>query len=160
MNYPITPAIRALREKKIEFEPHVYEYVEKGGTKHSSEVLKVDEHAVVKTLVFETNERKPLIVLQHGDFQVSTKVLARVLNVKTIAPVAPERANKLTGYLVGGTSPFGVKTKMPVYAEKTIFDLEKIYINGGKRGFLIEIEPRVLRDVLEIEAVEVRQNAD
>ncbi len=160
MNYPITPAIRVLRQRKIEFTPHVFEYIEKGGTKHSSEVLKVDEHAVIKTLVFETNERKPFIVLQHGDFQVSTKVLARILSVKTIAPVSPERANKLTGYLTGGTSPFGAKTKMPVYAEKTIFDLEKIYINGGKRGFLIAIEPRVLLDVLKIEAVEVRQNAD
>ncbi|MDQ3711115.1 MAG: aminoacyl-tRNA deacylase [Acidobacteriota bacterium] len=155
MSYPITPAIRVLREKKIEFEPRVFEYVEKGGTKHSAEVLRVDEHAVIKTLVFETNERKPLIVLMHGDFQVSTKILARVLNVKTIAPAAPERANKLTGYLIGGTSPFGVKTKMPVYAERTIFDLERIYINGGKRGFLIEIEPNVLERVLEIKKVAV-----
>ena len=160
MNHPVTPAVRFLREKKVEFEPHVFEYVEKSGTKHSSEVLKLDEHAVVKTLVFETNERKPLIVLQHGDFQVSTKELARILNVKTIAPASPEQANKLTGYLIGGTSPFGIKTKMPIYAEKTIFDLERIYINGGKRGFLISIEPRVLRYVLEIETVEVRQNAD
>jgi len=149
-----------LREQKIEFEPHIFEYIEKGGTKHSSEVLKVDEHAVVKTLIFETNEKKPLVVLMHGDFQVSTKELARLLNVKTIVTVSSERANKLTGYLFGGTSPFGTKTKMPVYAEKTIFDLEKIYINGGKRGFLIAIEPRVLRDVLDIEAVEVKQNAD
>jgi len=149
-----------LREKKIEFEPHVFEYIEKGGTKHSAAVLEVNEHAVVKTLVFETNERKPLIVLQHGDFQVSSKELARILNVKTIAPVAPEQANKLTGYLIGGTSPFGLKAKMPIYAEKTIFDLEKIYINGGKRGFLIAIEPRILREVLEIESVEVGQNAD
>ena len=160
MNHPVTPAIRVLREKKIDFEPRVFEYVEKGGTKHSAEVLKVDEHAVVKTLIFETNEHKPLIVLQHGDFQVSTKILARVLNVKTIAPVAPERATKLTGYLVGGTSPFGTKTKMPVYAEATIFDLERIYINGGKRGFLVAIEPRVLLEVLEVETVEVKQNAD
>ena len=160
MDYPITHAVRILREKKIEFEPHIFEYVEKGGTKHSAAVLKVDEHAIIKTLVFETNERKPLIVLQHGDFQISTKELARNLNVKTIAAVSPERANKLTGYLVGGTSPFGLKTKMPVYAEKTIFDLGKIYINGGKRGFLIAIAPRVLRDVLEIEMVEVRQDAD
>ena len=111
MNYPITPAIRVLREKKVDFEPHVFEYVEKGGTKHSSEVLGVDEHAVVKTLIFETSEKKPLIVLQHGDFQVSAKNLARVLNVKSVAPVAPDLANKLTGYVVGGTSPFGVKTK-------------------------------------------------
>jgi Cys-tRNA(Pro) deacylase len=162
MDYPVTPAIRVLRESKIEFEPHVYEYVEKGGTKHSAEVLGVDEHSVVKTLVFETNEKKPLIVLMHGDFQVSTKNLARVLNVKTIAPVAPDKASKLTGYLVGGTSPFGVKTKMPVYAEKTIFELSAIYINGGKRGFLVAIEPQVLRDVLQVKEVEVKQekNAD
>jgi Cys-tRNA(Pro) deacylase len=154
MNYPITPAIRVLREKKIEFEPHVFEYVEKGGTRHSAEALKVSEHAVVKTLIFETGEKKPLIVLQHGDWQVSTKNLARVLGVKSVAPVAPEKANKLTGYVVGGTSPFGVKTKMTVYAEKSIFDLEKIYINGGKRGFLIEIEPKVLEKVLDIKKVE------
>ena len=155
MDYPITPAVRFLRERKIDFAPHVFEYLEKGGTKHSAEVLNVDEHAVVKTLVFETNERKPLIVLQHGDFQVSTKELARILDVKTIAPASPERASKLTGYLVGGTSPFGVKTKVPIYAEKTIFDLERIYINGGKRGFLIEIEPQVLEQVLEINKVAV-----
>jgi Cys-tRNA(Pro) deacylase len=160
MNYPITPAIRVLREKKVEFEPHVFEYVEKGGTRHSAEVLKVSEHAVVKTLIFETSEKKPLIVLQHGDAQVSTKNLARILNVKAVAPVAPERANKLTGYLVGGTSPFGVKTKMPVYAEKTIFDLPHIFINGGKRGFLIRIEPQVLKEVLEAVEVEVKQNVD
>ena len=155
MNYPITPAIRVLREKKVEFEPHIFEYVEKGGTKHSAEVLKVDEHAVVKTLIFETNERKPLIVLQHGDFQVATKNLARILQVKTVAPVAPEKAWRLTGYLVGGTSPFGVKAKMRIYAERTIFDLERIYINGGKRGFLIEIEPQVLEQVLEVNRVAV-----
>lgn len=160
MNYPVTPAIRVLREKKVEFEPRVFEYVEKGGTRHSSEVLKVSEHAVIKTLVFETSEKKPLIVLQHGDFQVSAKNLARILNVKSVAPAAPEKANKLTGYMVGGTSPFGVKTKMPVYAEKTIFDLEKIYINGGKRGFLVAIEPRVLKEVLDAKEVEVKQNAD
>ena len=160
MNYPVTPAIRVLREKKVEFEPHVFEYVEKGGTKHSSEVLGVDEHAVVKTLIFETNEKKPLIVLMHGDFQVSTKSLARFLNVKTIMPVAPEKASKLSGYLVGGTSPFGAKTKMPIYAEKTIFDLPRIYINGGKRGFLIAIDAQILRDVLNVVEVEIKQDAD
>lgn len=155
MNYPITPAIRFLREKKVNFTPHVFEYVEKGGTCHSAQVLDVDEHAVIKTLIFETNEKKPLIVLQHGDLQVSTKTLARLINVKTVAPVAPEKAQKLTGYLVGGTSPFGVKTKMPIMVEKTIFDLPKIYINGGKRGFLVAIAPRVLKEVLMIEEVEV-----
>lgn len=160
MNYPITPAIRVLRDKKIEFEPHVFDYVEKGGTKHSSEVLCVDEHAVIKTLIFETNEKKPLIVLQHGDLQVSTKELARILKVKSVVPVSPEKANKLTGFLVGGTSPFGVKTKMPIYAEKSIFDLEKIYINGGKRGFLIMIEPKILREVLDVREVTAKQNED
>ncbi len=155
MNYPITSAIRVLREKKVEFEPSIFEYVEKGGTHHSAEVLGVDEHAVIKTLIFETNEKKPLIVLMHGDFQVSTKTLARTLNIKTVAPVAPEKANKLTGYLVGGTSPFGVKTRMPVYAEKTIFDLPEIYINGGKRGFLIRIAPKTLETILDVKKVEV-----
>ena len=149
MDYPVTPAIRVLREKKVEFTLHVFEYVEKGGTRHSSAILGVPEHAVVKTLIFETNEKKPLIFLQHGDFQVSTKTLARILSVKTVAPAAPEKASKLTGYLVGGTSPFGVKTKMPIFAEKSIFDLEKIYINGGKRGFLVEVKPAVLERVFE-----------
>ena len=155
MDYPITPAIRVLRQHKVDFEPHVFEYVEKGGTKHSSFVLGVNEHSVIKTLVFETDAKKPLIVLMHGDFQVSTKNLARHLGVKSIAPVAPEKAQKLTGYMVGGTSPFGVKTQMSIYAEKTILDLEKIYINGGKRGFLVSISPNVLRDVLKVKEVEV-----
>ena len=155
MNYPITPAIRVLRQHKINFEPHVFDYIEKGGTKHSSQVLGVDERCVVKTLVFETNEKKPLIVLMHGDLQVSTKELARIIKVKTVSPVTPEKANKLTGYLVGGTSPFGVKTRMPIYVERTIFEHPKIYINGGKRGFLVAIEPKVLRDVLQIQEVEV-----
>lgn len=154
MDYPVTQAIRVLREKKVEFVPHVFDYVEKGGTRHSAEVLGVPEHAVVKTLIFETNEKKPLIYLQHGDFQVSTKTLARILGVKTIGAVAPEKANKLTGYLVGGTSPFGVRTKMPVFAEASIFDLERIYINGGKRGFLVEIAPRALEKIFEIKKVE------
>jgi Cys-tRNA(Pro) deacylase len=155
MDYPITPAIRVLRQHKVSFEPHVFDYIEQGGTKHSSAVLGVDEHTIIKTLIFETNEKKPLIVLMHGDLQVSTKELARILKVKTVSPATPEKANKLTGYLVGGTSPFGVRTKMPIYAEKTIFDLEKIYINGGKRGFLVAIEPNVLHEVLPIEEVKV-----
>ncbi|HYP50164.1 MAG TPA: YbaK/EbsC family protein, partial [Pyrinomonadaceae bacterium] len=99
MDYPVTPAIRVLREKKIAFTPHVFEYVEKGGTRHSAKELGVDEHAVVKTLIFETSERKPLIVLMHGDLQVSTKNLARALNVKSVAPAAPEKASKLSGYM-------------------------------------------------------------
>ena len=155
MDYPITPAVRFLRDKKIEFVPHLYDYVEKGGTRESAKQLGVDEHAVVKTLIFETNEKKPLIVLMHGDREVSTKNLARYLGVKSVDPVTPERASKLTGYLVGGTSPFGPRTAMPVYVEKTILDLDKIYINGGKRGFLVEIDPKAMADALEMAEVEV-----
>lgn len=157
MDFPITQAVRVLREKRIEFEPFLFDYVEKGGTRHSADVLGVDEHAVVKTLIFETSERKPLIVLMHGDLQVSTKNLARILGVKSVAPVAPEKANKLTGYLVGGTSPFGTRTKMPVYAENSIFDLERTYINGGKRGFLVAISPADLRRALQLTAVNCAQ---
>lgn len=155
MDHPITPAVRFLRERKIEFVPHLYDYVEKGGAKESARQLGVDVHAVVKTLVFETNERKPLIVLMHGDREVSTKNLARFLGVRSVQPVTPEKASKLTGYLVGGTSPFGMKTKMPVYAEKSIFDLERVFINGGKRGFLIGIAASVFRSCLDIEEVVV-----
>ena len=153
MNYPVTPAVRFLRDKKVEFVPHLYDYVEKGGAKESARQLGVDIHAVVKTLVLETNERKPLIVLMHGDKEVSTKNLARFLNVKSVEPATPEMASKLTGYLIGGTSPCGTRTKMPVYAESTIFALDKIYINGGKRGFLVEISPEHLRllDAVEVE---------
>ncbi|MBK8809858.1 MAG: aminoacyl-tRNA deacylase [Acidobacteria bacterium] len=154
-SFPITPAIRVLREKKIEFEPFLYDYLEKGGTRHSADCLGVDEHAVIKTLVFETNEKKPLIVLQHGDLQVSTKDLARILKIKSVVPATPDRANKLTGYLVGGTSPFGLRTAMPIYAESSIFDLQRIWINGGKRGFLVSIVPAALAEVLGVEAVNV-----
>lgn len=152
LDVPITPAVRFLREKKVEFVPHLYDYVEKGGAKESARQLGVDVHAVVKTLVFETNEKKPLIVLMHGDKEVSTKMLARHLGVKTIEPVTPEWATKLTGYQVGGTSPFGTKTHLPVYVERTVFGLVRIYINGGKRGFLVEMDPNILRT---LEAVEV-----
>ena len=152
---PITPAVRFLREKKVDFVPRLYDYIEKGGARESARQLGVDVHAVVKTLVFETNEKKPLIVLMHGDREVSQKNLARHLGVKSVEPVTPDKASKLTGYLVGGTSPFGTRTKMPVYAEATIFALDRIYINGGKRGFLIEIEPHILKTTLKIEEVSV-----
>jgi Cys-tRNA(Pro) deacylase len=121
MDYPVTPAMRVLREQKIEFAPHLYAYEERGGTRHSAEALGVDEHAVVKTLVLETDARKPLIVLMHGDREVSTKQLARTLNVKSVQPCEPATAQKHTGYLVGGTSPFGTRTRLPVYVERTIF---------------------------------------
>ncbi len=154
-DYPVTQAVRVLRDKQIAFTPHLYDYEEKGGTRRSSEELGVDEHAVVKTLVMEDELRKPLIVLMHGDREVSTKQLARLLGVKSVSPCEPNVAQKHTGYLVGGTSPFGTRAKLPVYVEKTIFDLPKIYINGGKRGFLVAIEPKVLREVLPVTAVEV-----
>lgn len=153
VEYPVTTAVRFLRERKVEFTPHLYEYVEKGGTGESARQLGVDEHAVIKTLVFETSEKKPLIVLMHGDREVSTKNLARHLGVKSVEPATAEMATKVTGYQFGGTSPFGTKIKLPVYAERTIFELDRMYINGGKRGFLVEIDPTVLHslDVGEVE---------
>jgi len=155
MDYPITPAVRFLRDKKVAFTPHLYDYVEKGGTRESARQLGLDEHAVMKTLVFETNENRPVLVLMHGDREVSAKNLARHLGVKSVAPTAPEKASKITGYIVGGTSPFGTRSRLPVYAEKSIFELDRIYINGGKRGFLVGIEPSILKDVLPAEEVEV-----
>src|SRR5437764_7658890 len=155
MDYPVTPAVRLLREKRAAFEPHLYDYVERGGTHHSAEALGVDEHAVVKTLVMETDAKKPFIVLMHGDREVSTKQLARHLGVKGVHPCDFAQAQKHTGYLVGGTSPFGTRARLPAYVERTIFELPVIYINGGKRGFLVGIEPQVLRDVLKVEEVEV-----
>jgi Cys-tRNA(Pro) deacylase len=155
MDYPVTPAVRLLRERKVEFEPHLYNYEERGGTRHSAASLGVDEHAVVKTLVMETEARKPLVVLMHGDREVSTKNLARSIGAKSVQPCDPQTAQKHTGYLVGGTSPLGTRTRLPVYAERTIFELPKIYLNGGKRGFLVEIEPNVLRELLSAEEVEV-----
>lgn len=139
---PVTPAIRLLREKKVAFTPHLYEYEEKGGTPVSARALGVDEHCVVKTLVMEDEEKNPLIVLMHGDRQVSTKELARRLGVKSISPCPPPVADRHSGYQVGGTSPFATRRTMPVYVEETILELPKIYINGGKRGFLIGLDPR------------------
>ena len=154
-SYPVTPAVRVLREKKIAFEPHLYAYKLHGGTRHSAEELEVDEHAVIKTLVMETDSSEPLIVLMHGDCEVSTKALARTLGVKTVSPCDPGIAQKHTGYQVGGTSPFGTRKQLTVYAEKTIFDLATIYINGGKRGFLVAIHPNDLRRALTVSEVNV-----
>ena len=154
-DFPVTQAVRHLRKGGFDFVPHRYDYVEKGGTRESARQLGVDEHRVIKTLVFESSEKRPFIVLMHGGREVSAKNLARHLGVKAVAPAAPEKASKLTGYLIGGTSPFGTRTKLPVYAESTIFDLDSILINGGKRGFLIEIRPDVLKKALQIEEVSV-----
>lgn len=153
--HPITPAVRLLRDKKIAFTPHLYDYQERGGTRHSALSLGVDEHAVIKTLVMQTDARDPLLILMHGDCEVSTKTLARTIGAKSVQPCDPATAQKQTGYLTGGTSPFGTRSELPIYAERTIFCLPRIYINGGKRGFLIEIEPRVLRDVLNAQEVKV-----
>jgi Cys-tRNA(Pro) deacylase len=157
--YPVTPAIRLLRQKKIAFEPHLYAYKEHGGTRHSAEELGVEEHAVIKTLVMERETREPLIVLMHGDREVSTKELARAIGAKGVTPCDPATAQKHTGYMVGGTSPFGTRKAMAVYAERSIFDLPKIYINGGKRGFLISIAPADLRRALAVEEVEAARVA-
>jgi Cys-tRNA(Pro) deacylase len=151
---PITPAVRYLRGKKIDFKPHFYPFEEHGGTRHAAEVLKVPEHAVIKTLVMESESGRPLIVLQHGDRQVSTKQLARILGVKRIIPCEEGRAQKHTGYQVGGISPFGTKKTMPVYVEKGILALPTLYINGGKRGFLIEISPKAILQTLPVFEVE------
>lgn len=149
---PVTAAIRQLRSEKVEFSEHIYQYAEKGGTTVSARELGVDEHSVVKTLVMEDERKNPLIVLMHGDCQVSTKELARISGLKVITPCSPEAANRHTGYLVGGTSPFGTKKTLPVYMEESILPLAKIYLNGGKRGFLVGLDPaevvRLLKPVL------------
>lgn len=152
---PVSPAIHELRARKVEFTDHLYEYEEKGGTAVSARELGVPEHAVVKTLVMEDQDRNPLLVLMHGDLKVSTKELARVIGVKTIAPCSPETANRHSGYMVGGTSPFGTRKKMPVYMEQTILDLPKIYINGGKRGYLVGLAPQDVVKVLAPKMVKV-----
>jgi Cys-tRNA(Pro) deacylase len=153
-DYPITPAIRELRTNKVAFTPHLYEYIDRGGTAHSAASLGVDEHIVVKTIVLEDDRKSPLICLQHGDRDVSTKNLARTLGVKTISPCDPDVAARHTGYQVGGTSPFGTRKHIPIYVERTILVLEKIYINGGKRGFLVCIAPGELTRVLHATAVD------
>ena len=146
---PITAAVRMLRAEKVRFTDHIYQYEEKGGTAASSHELGLDEHTVIKTLVMEDEARKPLVVLMHGDQQVSTKELARVIAVKQVTPCTPDVAQKHSGYLLGGTSPFGMRRRMPVYMEASIADLEKIYINGGKRGYLVGMEPAELVRVLK-----------
>ena len=148
-DYPITQAIRVLREHKVHFTPHLYDYVEHGGTKRSAAALRVDQHCVIKTIVLEDDRKHPLICLQHGDNEVSTKNLARVRGCKSIGPCSPETANRHTGYMVGGTSPFGTRKLLPIYMQRTIETLQMIYINGGRRGFLIGITPSDLQSVLQ-----------
>lgn len=150
-----TPATAFLKKNKVTFGEHPYDYEERGGTKVSAEKLGVEEHAVVKTLVMEDEDKKPLVVLMHGDRDVSTKNLARQIGKKRVEPCKPEVAERHSGYQVGGTSPFGLRKPMPVYVEKTILDLERIYINGGRRGFLVSIAPSELVRVAAAKPVEV-----
>lgn len=145
---PETPATVFLRQHHIAHSSHLYEYEENGGTRVSARELNVDEHAVVKTLVMEDEAGKPLVVLMHGDRKVSTKNLARQIGAKSVSPCKPEAAQRHTGYMVGGTSPFGTKKKLPVYIEKSILDLPLIYINGGRRGFLVGVQPHEIVRVL------------
>lgn len=143
-----TPATQYLRKHDVAFDAHPYDYVDHGGTAESARQLGADEHAVVKTLVMEDESGRPLIVLMHGDRKVSTKNLARQIAVKRVEPCKPEVANRHSGYLVGGTSPFGLRKAMPIYVEATILALPRIYINGGRRGFLVSLAPIVLTNVL------------
>lgn len=152
---PVTPAIRVLREHRVEFTEHPYRYEEHGGTAVSARELGVSEHAVIKTLVMEDEGKRPLLILMHGDREVSTKNLARQLGRRAIQPCRPEVASKHTGYLVGGTSPLGTRNRLPVYIEASILTLPRIYINGGKRGFLVALDPAVLARILSPEPVHV-----
>jgi Cys-tRNA(Pro) deacylase len=149
-----TPATQMLRELCVPFSEHVYDYVDHGGTAASASALQVDEHAVVKTLVMEDERAAPLVVLMHGDWSVSTKNLARQIGRKKIEPCRPDVAQRHSGYLVGGTSPFGTRKRMPVFVERTVLDLPKIYINGGRRGYLVGIAPSVLLTLLQAIAVD------
>ena len=159
--YPVTGAVRVLREHGVSFTHHPYAYEERGGTEVSARELRVDEHAVVKTLVMEDEAKRPVIVLMHGDREVSTKSLARLVGVKTIAPCAPATADRHSGYQVGGTSPFGTRRRMPVYMQRTLADLPYLYINGGRRGYLVGMHPselvRVLAPTLADIATEVER---
>ena len=157
---PVTAAVRALRAAGVVFTDHLYDYEEKGGTAVSARELGVDEHSVVKTLVMESEDKQPMVVLMHGDKQVSTKELARVIGVKSIQPCNPETANRHTGYMVGGTSPFGMRKQMPVYMEKTILDLPRIYINGGKRGYLVGVAPADVTKILAPRLVSIAIDKD
>jgi Cys-tRNA(Pro) deacylase len=154
---PATPAIHFLRKHQVPFTEHPYRYQERGGTAVSSRELGVDEHIVIKTLVMEDERRQPLIVLMHGDRDVSTKNLARQSGRKAVTPCEPEAAQKHTGYLVGGTSPFGTRKPLPVFMERSIADLERIYINGGRRGFLVALAPADLVRVLAPALVDAAQ---
>ncbi len=148
-------AVRVLRQHRVPFEPHLYPWEARGGTRASAEHLQVDEHLVIKTLIFEDERKQPLCILMHGDKEVSAKNLARTLSKKSVAPCTPEVADRHSGYQVGGTSPFGLKRAMPIYVERSILELSRIYINGGARGFLVGLAPADLARVLNPTPVDV-----
>jgi Cys-tRNA(Pro) deacylase len=148
-------AIRTLRASNVVFEPHLYAWQPHGGTRASSEALGVDEHAVIKTLIFEDDRKQPLCILMHGDREVSAKNLARAIGTKTVAPCTPEVADRHSGYQVVGTSPFGLRRQMPIFMQQTILELPRIYINGGARGFLVSLDPREAERVLKPTLVDV-----
>lgn len=148
-------AVRALRAAGVAFEPHLYTWEPHGGTAASAAALGIDERAVIKTLIFETESCDPLCILMHGDRHVSTKRLARAITTKTVAPCTPEVADRHSGYQVGGTSPFGLRRAMPIYMQTTILELPRIFINGGARGFLVAIDPRDVERVLKPALVDV-----
>ena len=152
---PSTNATRLLRQRGVPFEEHLYRYEEKGGTAVSARELGVPEHAVIKTLIFEDDRKQPLIILMHGDREVSTKELARQIGARSVQPCAPAVADRHSGYQVGGTSPFGTRKAMPVYAEATIFELDRIWINGGAKGFLVSLAPSALIELLKAVPVQV-----
>ena len=152
---PSTPATRLLRERGVAYTEHLYRYEERGGTRVSARELGVDEHAVVKTLVMEDEQGAPLVVLMHGDREVSTKALARQLGRRSVQICRPEVANRHSGYQVGGTSPLGTRKAMPVYVERTVLDLPRIYVNGGSRGFLVGVAPAELAALLAATPVDV-----
>lgn len=149
-----TPATQLLKAQRVAYTEHPYAYLEHGGAQHSAQVLGWDPYAVVKTLVMQDQDAKPHLVLMHGNRKVSTKNLARQIGAKSVEPCAPEVANRHSGYLVGGTSPFGTRRSMPVYIEQTILELPKILINGGRRGFLVGIDPQVCVEILGAKQVQ------
>lgn len=152
---PVTNAIRVLREHRVTWTDHPYAYEDRGGTAVSARELGVDEHACIKTLIMEDDAKRPLIVLMHGDREVSTKNLARAIGVKTVQPCAPDVADRHSGYQVGGTSPFGTRRAMPVYLQRTIADLPYLYVNGGRRGYLVGMRPAELVRVLTPTLVDI-----
>jgi Cys-tRNA(Pro) deacylase len=152
---PVTAAIRVLRAAGVAYTEHPYDYVEKGGTAVSARELGVDEHSVVKTLVMEDDRKRPLVILMHGDREVSTKELARAIGARSVTPCSPEAAHRISGYIVGGISPFGTRNPVPVYMEETILALSKIYINGGRRGFLVGMRPADVARILSTVSVHV-----